>query len=122
MVIADEALTIRAKCFRGLADASRLALLLALREGEKPVSTLVDETGLSQSNASRAPELPQGLWSGDLVVSRQEWSNVYYRVSDERVEELLRAANDILSLTAERVSRCVDYCNDNGQEMVRGGN
>ncbi|SHJ74133.1 hypothetical protein [Alicyclobacillus tolerans] len=30
------ALSVRAKFFRGLADPSRLALLLALRQGDKP--------------------------------------------------------------------------------------
>jgi ArsR family transcriptional regulator, cadmium/lead-responsive transcriptional repressor len=119
MAIADEALALRAKFFRGLADASRLALLLALREGEKTVSTLVEETGLTQSNVSGHLAC---LKDCGLVISRQAWRNVYYRLSDERVEELLRAADDILAITAERVSRCVNYCTDNIKEAVREGN
>ncbi|WP_074956841.1 ArsR/SmtB family transcription factor [Alicyclobacillus macrosporangiidus] len=118
MLIAGDSLALRAKFFRGLADASRLAILLALREGEKSVSTLVDETGLTQSNVSRHLAC---LKDCGLVVCRQEWRNVYYRLADERVEGLLRAADDILATTAERVSRCVNYCSDDVNEAVEGG-
>ncbi|WP_067620528.1 ArsR/SmtB family transcription factor [Alicyclobacillus acidiphilus] len=118
MVISSEALKLRAKLFRGLADASRLALLLALRDGEKTVSTLVEETGLTQSNVSGHLAC---LKDCGLVTSRQEWRHMYYRLADERVEGLLRAADDILAITAERVSRCVNYCADDVKEPVKGG-
>ncbi|WP_067929702.1 ArsR/SmtB family transcription factor [Alicyclobacillus shizuokensis] len=119
MRISDESLALRAKLFRGLADASRLAILLALREGEKNVSTLVDETGLTQSTVSGHLAC---LKDCGLVVSRQEWRHVYYRLSDERVEGLLRAADEILAITAEHVARCVNYCADDVKEPVKGGN
>lgn len=119
MFLSGAALALRAKFFRGLADASRLALLLALSEGEKTVSTLVDETGLTQSNVSGHLAC---LKDCGLVISRQEWPNVYYRLLDERVEGLLCAADDILAINAERVSRCVNYCNDDTKERIKGGN
>jgi DNA-binding transcriptional ArsR family regulator len=115
MVISDKPLELPAKFFRGLADASRLALLLALREGEKTVSTLVEETGLTQSNVSGHLAC---LKDCGLVVSRQEWRHVYYRLSDERIEGLLRAADDILAVNADRISRCVNYHTDDVKEKV----
>ncbi|MCL6547850.1 MAG: metalloregulator ArsR/SmtB family transcription factor [Alicyclobacillus sp.] len=105
-MISHEALELRAKLFRGLADASRLALLLALRDGEKTVGTLVEETGLTQSNVSGHLAC---LRDCGLVSSRQEWRHVYYRLSDDRVASLLDAADDILAITADRISRCVNY-------------
>jgi DNA-binding transcriptional regulator GbsR (MarR family) len=48
----DPALELKAKLFRGFADPSRLALLDALRQGERTVTELVAATGLSQPNAS----------------------------------------------------------------------
>ncbi|GMA60330.1 metalloregulator ArsR/SmtB family transcription factor [Alicyclobacillus fastidiosus] len=116
MLMANDALTLRAKFFRGLADASRLALLLALREGEKNVTTLIEETGLTQSNVSGHLAC---LKDCGLVESRQEWRNVYYRLADERVEGLLRAADEILAITAERVSRCVNYSADDVKDSVK---
>lgn len=41
-----------AKLFRGLADPTRLRILLALRDGERRVTDLVDTVGTSQSNVS----------------------------------------------------------------------
>ncbi|MCL6442661.1 MAG: metalloregulator ArsR/SmtB family transcription factor [Alicyclobacillus sp.] len=106
MVMSDDALALRAKFFRGLADASRLALLLALREGEKTVSTLVDETGLTQSNVSGHLAC---LKDCGLVVSRQEWRHVYYRIADDNIERLLSVADDILTENAQRIADCVNY-------------
>ena len=44
--------SLKAKIFRGLADPSRLAILEALRSGEKRISEIVTLTGLSQPNVS----------------------------------------------------------------------
>jgi DNA-binding transcriptional ArsR family regulator len=51
LALAD-GLAVQARLFRGLAESSRLALLQALRDGERTVGELVALTGLSQSNAS----------------------------------------------------------------------
>jgi ArsR family transcriptional regulator len=48
-----EALEFVAARFRVLSEASRLKLILALEEGEKNVTGLVETTGLTQANASR---------------------------------------------------------------------
>lgn len=104
-VLTDPALALRAKFFRGFADPSRLALLEALRAGEKTVSDLVAETGLTQSNVSGHLSC---LRECGLVESRQQWRHVYYRLADERVAALLRGAEDIVATTAQRVFACVN--------------
>jgi DNA-binding transcriptional ArsR family regulator len=105
-VVQDLSLTLKAKLFRGLADTSRLALLEALRRGEKTVSELVVATGLSQPNASRHLAC---LKECGLVASRQEGRFVYYALADPRVEDVLRDAEGILADVAARVYACTRY-------------
>lgn len=105
-VVQDLSLTLKAKLFRGLADTSRLALLEALRGGEKTVSELVVATGLSQPNASGHLAC---LKECGLVASRQEGRFVYYALADPRVEDLLRDAEGILADVAARVYACTRY-------------
>ncbi len=53
MAVSHElATTLKAKFFRGLADPSQLLIVDVLRDGEKTVSQIVEETGLSQPNTS----------------------------------------------------------------------
>lgn len=106
MVSHEPGLTLKAKLFRGLADPSRLAILEALRSGEKAVSQIVAATRLSQPNASGHLAC---LKDCGLVQSRQEGRFVYYSLADARIEELLRGAEDILAGVAERVYVCTRY-------------
>lgn len=105
-VIQDLSLTLKAKLFRGLADPSRLAILEALRSGEKTVSDLVAETSLSQPNASGHLAC---LKDCGLVTSRQEGRYVYYSLADPRIEDVLRGAEGILSGVGEHVYACTRY-------------
>jgi DNA-binding transcriptional ArsR family regulator len=105
-VIQDLSLSLKAKLFRGLADTSRLAILEALRDGEKTVSELVAATGLSQPNTSTHLAC---LKDCGLVGSRQEGRYVHYRLADPRVAAVLRGAEEILADVAERVYACTRY-------------
>ncbi|NMP21748.1 ArsR/SmtB family transcription factor [Sulfobacillus harzensis] len=105
-VSSDTALAVRAKFFRGLADPSRLVLLLALQTGEKTVGRLRDETGLSQSNVSNHLAC---LKDCGLVLSRQEWRHVYYRIADAQILKLLHLADAIVAANAQRIADCVNY-------------
>ena len=102
-VIQDLSLSPKAKLFRGLADPSRLALLEALREGERTVSELVIATGLSQPNTSAHLTCLKGC---GLVSSRQEGRFVYYQIADPRMVDVLRAVEDVLTDVAPQVSAC----------------
>ncbi len=99
-------LAVRAKFFRGLADPSRLALLYALRTGEKTVSMLSDEIGRSHSNVSNHLAC---LKDCGLVSNRQEWRHVHYRIVDERVLALLTLADEVVADNAQRIADCVNY-------------
>jgi DNA-binding transcriptional ArsR family regulator len=102
----DVSLGVKAKLFRGFADPSRLAIIEALRAGEKTVSAIVIETGLSQPNASAHLAC---LKDCGLVASRQDGRRVYYHLADPRLEEVLRTAEDVLADIAANVYACTRY-------------
>ncbi|MDG6988669.1 MAG: winged helix-turn-helix transcriptional regulator [Nitrososphaerota archaeon] len=60
----------------------RLAMLDGLRGGEKTVSDLVDETGVTQSTVSQQLSLLRRL---GIVRPRRDGRRVYYRLTDKRV-------------------------------------
>lgn len=95
-----------AKLFRGFSDPSRLSILEALRHGPLTVSEIVQETGLTQSNASNHLAC---LRDCGLVVSEQNWRYVTYQLSDDRVGELLELAESLLADVARGVLTCSRY-------------
>lgn len=103
---APTAVDLQAKLFRGFADPSRLALLQALRDGERTVGDIVQSTGLSQSNVSNHLGC---LRDCGLVIARQQGRFVYYMLSDPRVGQLLALADELLSEVARGVYECVRY-------------
>lgn len=118
-IIQELSLTLKAKLFQGLADPSRLAIVEALRSGEKTVSELVILTRLSQPNASAHLAC---LRDCGLVASRQEGRYVFYALSDARMEALMNAATGIVSLVSERISCCSNYECQMGQKCASNRN
>jgi len=79
---------LRAAAFlaRALADENRLRIIRALNDGEKPVSRLVEELGISQPLASHhLKELKRAL----LVTVKRRGPFVYYELADRRVAAIL---------------------------------
>jgi DNA-binding transcriptional ArsR family regulator len=118
-IIQELSLTLKAKLFHGLADPSRLAIVEALRSGEKTVTELVTMTRLSQPNASAHLAC---LRDCGLVASRQEGRYVFYALSDARMEALLKAASGIVALVSERISCCSNYECQTGQKCASNRN
>jgi DNA-binding transcriptional ArsR family regulator len=93
-----------AKYFRGLGDATRIRILQLLQEhGELSVADLVARLGSSQPKVSN--HLGCLRWCG-FVATRREHPAVFYRVADERVEQLLRLAHGLLGDNADHVATC----------------
>lgn len=92
-----------AKLCRGLSDPSRLSILEALRFGALTVSEILQATGLAQSNVSNHLGC---LYDCGLVRRDQEGRFVRYRLSDPRVEMLLRLSEELLADTARGVLAC----------------
>jgi ArsR family transcriptional regulator, cadmium/lead-responsive transcriptional repressor len=100
----DQAL--KAKLFRGLADASRLAVLEALRDGPRCVSEVVAATRLSQPNASGHLAC---LGDCGLVSRERRGKFVYYAIADKRVVQVLEEVEGILAETGTAVDHCPRY-------------
>jgi len=101
-----EVFGLQAKLFRGLSDHSRLAILETLRDGPLAVGQIVERSGLTQSNTSNHLRC---LSDCGLVVSEQEGRFVYYRLSDRRIDKLLRLADEFLADAGRRIYACTNY-------------
>lgn len=75
--------------FKVLSDPTRLQLLLLLRTEEHGVGHLVDALGQPQSTVSRHLAL---LRSAALVQTRRAANQVYYRLTDAHLGEVLTQA------------------------------
>ncbi|MCL4294569.1 MAG: winged helix-turn-helix domain-containing protein [Anaerolineae bacterium] len=107
LITADvQAIALQAKLFRGFADPSRLSILEALRSGPLTVSEVVAITGLSQPNTSNHLGC---LRDCGLVVAEQAGRYVTYRLSDDRVGQLLGLAEALLADVARGVYECTRY-------------
>ena len=101
-----QSLTLKAKLFRGFADPSRLSILESLRTGPRNVGEVVSATGLAQSSVSAHLAC---LYECGLVSRRQQGKFVYYNLSDERVEALLRVGDQLLADVARGIYECTRY-------------
>jgi DNA-binding transcriptional ArsR family regulator len=80
--LAPELLPEVAGRFKVLAEAARLSVLNALRDGPLNVSALREATGLNQANLSKHLQL---LHAHGFVSRRREGLFVYYALADQSV-------------------------------------
>lgn len=105
MVISEvRAPVLAARLFRGFADPIRVAILLELLDGERRVADLVARVGSSQSNVSGhlACLKDCGLVEGRPGERRQ----VFYRLANPEVVELLGAAERLLAANGTAIELC----------------
>ena len=76
-----------ASYFSVLSEPTRLRIMHAICETEKSVSQIVEETGSTQTNASRHLSL---MYRSGVLARRKEGSQVYYRVADASMVEICR--------------------------------
>ncbi len=74
----------------------RLAILDSFRNGEKTVSTLVAETGATQSTVSQQLSLLRRL---GIVRTRRDGRRIYYRLSDSRVLKAYDLVDEVVRET-----------------------
>ncbi len=95
-----------AKLFRGLADQTRLAVLLALLDGEQRVTDLVARVGTSQANISSHLAC---LKECGLVSARPEGRSTFYRVANDNIVTVLAATEQLLADSGEAIDLCRRY-------------
>ena len=84
---------VKASLFRVLGHPARVRILELLRDGERSVGALQVELALDSSGTSQHLAALRRI---GLVEGRREGTNVYYRVDDPRVFDLLAAGRDII--------------------------
>src|SRR5712692_9464595 len=106
--------SLTAKFFRGLGDPTRIRILQLLEERERTVSELMQETGTLQGRLSS--HLACLRWCG-FVTSRRDGRQVYYRLTDRRVRQILGLAEQFLYQNAQSVEMCriIDACSPPGR-------
>jgi len=89
------------------ASPRRIELIDVLAQGERNVETLAREAGLSVANTSRHLQILKGA---NLVASRKEGLQVFYRLSDPMVLHGYRALQSLAEARLAEVNRLVkDY-------------
>ena len=83
--LSEAALELIAARFRALSEPTRLKLLMALEEGEKNVTELVNATGATQTNVSRQLSV---LTTAGLLARRKSGLSVIYRIADASIFDL----------------------------------
>jgi len=76
----------KAEILQALAHPSRIAIVEALRDGEKSAGRITEELGLEQANASQHFAV---LRSRQIVASRKEGNQVFYSLRDRVLIEVL---------------------------------
>ena len=111
-MLTTDAGAVAARLFRGLADRTRMALLLALMDGERRVADLVEVVGGSQSNVSTHLACMKEC---GLVLDRPaERRQVFYRLAGPEVIDLLRAAERLSAANGSAIELC-------GNPLMEGG-
>ena len=101
-----ESVQLQSKMFRGFGDPARLNILQVLRNGPITVTEIVASTGMSQSNTSNHLRC---LRECGLVAADQQGKFALYRLSDDRVGDLLAMAESLLSDVARGIYECTRY-------------
>lgn len=76
----------KATIFQALAHPTRIAVLEILRDGEQPVSALIERLGVEPANASQHLAV---LRAKHIVTGRKEGSQVFYSVRDPLIIDVL---------------------------------
>jgi ArsR family transcriptional regulator, cadmium/lead-responsive transcriptional repressor len=102
---------VAAKLFRGLADPTRLAILLALAGGERRVVDLTGQVGTSQANVSAHLAC---LKDCGLVCDRAQGRANFYRLARPELQALLASAEQLLASIGHAVELCPNYTGSRG--------
>lgn len=76
----------KAEVFQALAHPTRIAIVELLRDGPLPAGRLIEQLGIEQANASQHLAV---LRSKQIVLNRKEGNQVFYRLRDPILTEVL---------------------------------
>jgi DNA-binding transcriptional ArsR family regulator len=97
-VRSDPVYVVKARMFKALGHPIRIRILELLVDGERSVGDLQAELNVDSSGTSQHLT---ALRHQGLLESRRAGTNVYYRIRDPRVSQLLAVAKQILTSALE---------------------
>ena len=77
----DDIFSLQAEFCSIFQNSKRLKILWCLREGEKSVTTISDETEISLSNVSQHLRI---MKDRRIIASRKEGQKIFYRITNEK--------------------------------------
>ena len=86
LVMRDSLRRFKAEIFQALAHPTRIAIVEALRNGEMPAGSLIDQLELEQANASQHLAV---LRAKKIVINRKVGNQVFYSLRDPVLIEVL---------------------------------
>lgn len=101
-----EIFELQANVCLALGNPRRLQILSLLKEGERPVSFLLDVMGISKANMSQHLAV---LKLKGLVLTRKEGTAVYYRLVSPRISEACSIMRDVLRETLREKERIAHH-------------
>ena len=103
-----QAYDLQVQIYKVLTHPVRLAILEILRDGEHCVCHMEAYLGLRQAYISQQLSV---LREAGLVQDRRDGWNIFYRVADTRIYEILNAVRRITSQSNPVVRKPKDACN-----------
>lgn len=94
---------VMSRFFKGLSDPTRFRILMLLLEKERNVSELVELLETPQGRVSS--HLGCLKWCG-YVSARREGRWVYYRVTDERIKQMISLAGGVVNDNYSNLISC----------------
>jgi ArsR family transcriptional regulator, cadmium/lead-responsive transcriptional repressor len=96
----------KVKFLQGFAHKIRIQILECMKEEEKTVSQIVNDLNGNQSNISQHLACLKGC---GLIVGRQEGKYVFYRLSNQKVRDLLTMFDVVLEEVQNDVACCKNH-------------
>jgi DNA-binding transcriptional ArsR family regulator len=117
--VLDSIRQFKAGVFQALAHPTRVAIMEYLQNEELSVGQLCEKIGIEQANASQHLAV---LRSRHLVENRKEGNQIFYRIRDPRLSEVLATLKEYC---ADHISQAVQMlkeeqdANDLGRETAK---
>jgi len=102
--INEELIRIQAEFCKGMAHPKRILILHLLKEGEKTVNQLEQETGIPQPNLSQHLSF---MRHQGLVKTRREGNNTYYSLADKRIATACELIRESIKERLERMRQTI---------------
>jgi ArsR family transcriptional regulator len=84
---------LHARICQTLSNPKRLEIIDCLRDGELPVSSLAEQTNISQANLSQHLAI---MREKGIVTARREGMNVYYQLSNPKIIQACELMRQVL--------------------------